>query len=163
MSQGRMPREAKILASAAEAHDIGAQYQRDGRRLVFANGCFDLLHAGHVRLLAHARSLGDALMVALNSDESVRRLKGPDRPLQGEQDRCEIMAALASVDFVVVFAEETPLELVRAVRPSVLVKGDDYSVEEVVGAKEVASWGGEVVLVPRLPGRSTTGIIASVG
>ncbi|MHB1783738.1 MAG: D-glycero-beta-D-manno-heptose 1-phosphate adenylyltransferase [Acidimicrobiales bacterium] len=151
----------KILTGSDEAHDIGEQYQLDGRRLVFANGCFDLLHAGHIRLLAHARSLGDALMVALNSDASVRKLKGEGRPIQSEQDRCEIMAALACVDYVVLFSEDTPLDLVKAVRPAVLVKGDDYRSDEVVGGTETESWGGEVVLVPRLEGRSTTSIISS--
>ena len=151
----------KILTGSDEAHDVGEQYRAEGRRLVFANGCFDLLHAGHIRLLAHARSLGDALMVALNSDASVRTLKGEGRPVQSEQDRCEIMAALACVDYVVLFSEDTPLELVNAVRPAVLVKGDDYKSDEVVGAAETESWGGQVVLVPRLEGRSTTSIISS--
>ena len=151
----------KILTGSDEAHDVGEQYRADGRRLVFANGCFDLLHAGHIRLLAHARSLGDALMVALNSDASVRKLKGEGRPVQSAQDRCEIMAALACVDYVVLFSEDTPLELVKAVRPAVLVKGDDYKSDEVVGGAETESWGGRVVLVPRLEGRSTTSIISS--
>ena len=149
----------KILADRAESADVGAQYQREGRRLVLANGCFDLLHAGHIALLRQARSAGDALMVALNTDVSVRKLKGDSRPVQSEADRCEIMAALECVDFVVLFGEETPLELIRAVRPSVLVKGDDYDVASVVGATEVQGWGGTVVLASRLEGRSTTRII----
>jgi D-beta-D-heptose 7-phosphate kinase/D-beta-D-heptose 1-phosphate adenosyltransferase len=151
----------KILAGREEAGDVGAQYQRDGRRLVLANGCFDLLHAGHIKLLRQARSAGDALMVALNTDASVRELKGDNRPVQSESDRCEIMAALECVDFVVLFGEDTPLELIRAVRPSVLVKGDDYDVDSVVGAAEVQGWGGSVVLVSRLDGRSTSRIIES--
>ncbi len=149
----------KVLADRGEASDVGAAYQREGRRLVLANGCFDLLHAGHITLLREARSAGDALMVALNTDASVRRLKGGDRPIQSEADRCEIIAALECVDFVVLFGEETPLELIMAVRPSVLVKGDDYDVDSVVGASEVEGWGGRVVLVSRLEGRSTSRII----
>ena len=149
----------KILAGRQEASDVGTQYQRDGRRLVLANGCFDLLHAGHIKLLRQARATGDALMVALNADASVRRLKGDGRPIQSETDRCEIMAALDCVDYVVLFGEETPLELIRAVRPSVLVKGDDYDIESVVGASDVQGWGGNVVLVPLLEDRSTTRII----
>ncbi len=157
----RHPDEAnpKVLAGRDEAGDVGAQYQREGRRLVLANGCFDLLHAGHIRLLRQARSAGDSLMVALNTDASVRKLKGEGRPIQSESDRCEIMAALECVDFVVLFDEETPLELIRAVRPGVLVKGDDYDVDSVVGAAEVQGWGGSVVLVSRLDGRSTSRII----
>lgn len=154
-------RSGKVLADAHEAAEIGAGYATEGRRLVFANGCFDLLHAGHIHLLQEARSLGDALMVALNSDASIRRLKGAGRPAQSEDDRCEIMAALACVDFVVLFDEDTPLDLIKTVRPAVLVKGDDYSLEAVVGASEVASWGGSVALVPLLPGRSTTRILGS--
>jgi len=151
----------KILASHQEAGQIGARYHIEGRRLVFANGCFDLLHAGHIKLLKDARSFGDALMVGLNTDESVRRLKGASRPIQSESDRCEIIAALACVDFVVLFEQDTPLELINTVRPSLLVKGDDYSVESVVGTSEIETWGGAVVLVSQLDNRSTTRIIAA--
>jgi D-beta-D-heptose 7-phosphate kinase/D-beta-D-heptose 1-phosphate adenosyltransferase len=161
VASGHDAASRKILSGYDQAHEVGEQYRAEGRRLVFANGCFDLLHAGHIRLLAQARTLGDALLVALNSDASVRALKGAGRPIQSEQDRCEIMAALGCVDFVVLFAEQTPLELIEAVRPAVIVKGDDYASDEVVGGKEAAAWGGQVVLVPRLDGRSTTSIIAS--
>lgn len=149
----------KILANRAEASEVGAQYRREGRRLVMANGCFDLLHAGHVKLLTQARQQGDALLVALNTDASVRSLKGVGRPVQSEADRCEIMAALGCVDFVVLFDEDTPLDLILAARPSVLVKGDDYDADSIVGASEVQGWGGEVVIVSRLDGRSTTRLI----
>jgi D-beta-D-heptose 7-phosphate kinase / D-beta-D-heptose 1-phosphate adenosyltransferase len=149
----------KVLANRDEAADVGAQYRREDRRLVMANGCFDLLHAGHVKLLTQARQEGDALMVALNTDASVRSLKGAGRPVQSEADRCEIMAALECVDFVVLFEEETPLNLILAVRPSVLVKGDDYDADSVVGASEMQAWGGKVVLASRLKGRSTTRLI----
>jgi D-beta-D-heptose 7-phosphate kinase/D-beta-D-heptose 1-phosphate adenosyltransferase len=160
-ADGRHQAGRKVLAGREEAGEVGAQYLLDGRRLVFANGCFDLLHAGHIKLLGEARALGDALMVALNTDKSVRRLKGEGRPVQAEADRCQIMAALACVDYVVLFDEDTPLELIQAVRPAVLVKGDDYPLDAVVGAAEVASWGGTVALVARVDGRSTTRIIES--
>jgi D-beta-D-heptose 7-phosphate kinase/D-beta-D-heptose 1-phosphate adenosyltransferase len=134
---------------------------RDRREsVVFTNGCFDLLHAGHVKLLEQARRFGDRLVVGLNTDASVRALKGPERPVVGEQDRGRVLAALASVDLVVMFAEDTPLNLIQVLRPDVLVKGQDYREDEVVGASEVTSWGGRVVLVPLLEGRSTTAMMA---
>jgi len=132
--------------------------RRRARRVVFTNGCFDLLHAGHVRFLQAACNLGDALVVGLNSDDSVRRLKGPDRPFNTLEDRAEILAALDCVDLVVPFAEDTPEELIRRVRPEVLVKGADYRDREVVGADFVRGIGGEVRLVELHPGRSTSGL-----
>jgi D-beta-D-heptose 7-phosphate kinase / D-beta-D-heptose 1-phosphate adenosyltransferase len=126
----------------------------------FTNGCFDILHAGHVALLGAARRRCDRLVVGLNTDESVARLKGPSRPVNALADRAAVLAALAAVDAVVAFGEDTPLELVRALRPDVLVKGADYSEDRVVGADLVRALGGEVVLVDLLPGRSTTGIAA---
>jgi D-beta-D-heptose 7-phosphate kinase / D-beta-D-heptose 1-phosphate adenosyltransferase len=148
----------KVLDGQAAAAAMGRQLRADGRRLVVTNGCFDLLHAGHVRLLRHARSLGDALLVAVNTDDSVRRLKGPERPRQELADRMEVLSALESVDFVVAFDEDTPAELYDAVRPDVLVKGGDYRPDEVAG-REAA---GEVVIVPLLEGRSTTALLGSV-
>lgn len=150
----------KILGNQAQAAAVGAEFAGAGRSLVLANGCFDLLHAGHLRLLQEARRQGDALLVAVNSDASVSRLKGVGRPLQTERDRCAVMAALECVDYVVVFDEDTPLELIEAVRPAVLVKGDDYRVEEIAGAREVVSWGGRVVLVERVPDLSTSSLAA---
>ncbi|TCJ15450.1 D-glycero-beta-D-manno-heptose-7-phosphate kinase [Parasulfuritortus cantonensis] len=138
-------------------------WHRDGRRVVFTNGCFDLLHAGHVGYLEQARKLGDRLVVGLNTDASVSRLKGPARPVIHEADRARVLAALEAVDAVVLFGEETPLDLILALRPDVLVKGDDYREDQVVGAAEVKSWGGSVALIPVLAGRSTTGIIAKLG
>jgi D-beta-D-heptose 7-phosphate kinase / D-beta-D-heptose 1-phosphate adenosyltransferase len=149
----------KILHDRHEAEIVGAAFAAEGRRLVLANGCFDLLHAGHVKLLQQARQSGDALMVAINSDESVRRLKGNGRPLQNGDDRSQILSSLECVDFVVEFAEDTPLELIVAVRPSLLVKGDDYKLDDVVGRDEVRSWGGTVLLVPQLEGKSTSNIV----
>lgn len=128
--------------------------------LVFTNGCFDLLHRGHASLLYRARALGDLLVVGLNSDASVRRLKGPGRPLLPERDRAWLLASLRPVDAVTVFEEDTPLELVRALRPDVLVKGADYEPEEVVGRSEVEADGGEVRLLPLEPGRSTSRLVA---
>jgi D-beta-D-heptose 7-phosphate kinase/D-beta-D-heptose 1-phosphate adenosyltransferase len=133
-----------------------------GRRVVLTNGCFDLLHAGHVHLLERARALGDVLVVALNSDESVRRLKGEGRPVVRASDRVRVLAALASVGLVLVFEEDTPLEVIRLLRPDVLVKGGDYSRDTIVGADLVESWGGEVATVPLVEGRSTTGLLSGL-
>ncbi len=130
-----------------------------GRSVVFTNGVFDLLHPGHVDVLVGARRLGGALVVGLNSDASVRRLKGPERPVRSENDRAYVLAALAAVDAVVIFHEDTPLELIRALRPDVLVKGGDYSESTIVGAADVRSWGGSVEVVPLTAGHSTTSII----
>ena len=127
--------------------------------VVFTNGVFDLLHPGHVDVLAAARSEGDALIVAVNSDASTRRLKGAERPLRPEQDRAYIVAALESVDAVVLFEEDTPLELIRLLRPDVLVKGADYSAEAIAGAGDVQSRGGRVVIVPLTAGHSSTAMI----
>ncbi|MCM0754787.1 D-glycero-beta-D-manno-heptose 1-phosphate adenylyltransferase [Desulfovibrio aminophilus] len=131
-------------------------------RLVFTNGCFDLLHPGHVDLLARARALGDGLILGLNSDDSVRRLKGPERPVVSERERAFVLAGLASVDFVVVFGEDTPLELITAVRPQVLVKGGDWPVERIVGREVVQADGGGVHSLPLLPGYSTTALIERI-
>jgi D-beta-D-heptose 7-phosphate kinase/D-beta-D-heptose 1-phosphate adenosyltransferase len=144
---------ADLLASRV------AGWRSRGEQIVFTNGCFDLLHVGHITLLEQARRMGDRLIVAVNSDCSVRRLKGAGRPLVREQDRARILAALASVDAVVVFDESTPLHLIEALRPDVLVKGGDYAKDEVVGAAEVRGWGGRVELVPLVAGCSTTSLI----
>jgi D-beta-D-heptose 7-phosphate kinase/D-beta-D-heptose 1-phosphate adenosyltransferase len=138
---------------------VGAQLREDGRRIVFANGCFDVLHAGHVALLQAARAFGDVLVVGLNTDESVQRLKGPTRPVSGLDDRVAVISALAAVDVVCAFDEDTPLELILALRPDVLVKGGDYAPEDVVGGAEAAAWGGRVEIVPLLSGRSTTRLL----
>jgi D-beta-D-heptose 7-phosphate kinase/D-beta-D-heptose 1-phosphate adenosyltransferase len=130
-----------------------------GGPVVFTNGVFDLLHPGHVDVLLGARRAGDALVVGVNSDASVRRLKGPERPVRGEAERCFVLAALSMVDAVVIFDQDTPLELIRALRPDVLVKGGDYHEGSMVGAPEVRSWGGRVVVIPLTPGHSTTSII----
>jgi D-beta-D-heptose 7-phosphate kinase/D-beta-D-heptose 1-phosphate adenosyltransferase len=133
-----------------------------GARVVFTNGCFDLLHPGHVRYLAAARALGDVLIVGLNDDASVRRLKGPGRPVLTGLERAEVLGALASVDHVVLFAEDTPLALVRALAPDVLVKGADWATEDIVGGEEVVATGGRVERIPLVPGVSTSEIIRRI-
>lgn len=129
------------------------------RKLVFTNGVFDLLHPGHIDVLLAARRHGDALLVGLNSDASVRRLKGPSRPVRTQDERAYVLAALGMVDAVAIFEQDTPLELIRALEPDVLVKGGDYTETTVVGAPEVRARGGQVVIVPLTPGHSTTAIV----
>ena len=134
---------------------------REGEaRVVFTNGCFDILHAGHVRYLAAARALGDVLILGLNSDASVRRLKGETRPVNSEADRAEDVGALASVDYVVIFGEDTAEELIAKVQPAVYAKGGDYTLETLPEARIVESYGGEVAFIPLVEGKSTTNIIA---
>ncbi len=135
---------------------------RDNKKIVFTNGCFDILHVGHLRYLQEAHSLGDYLIVGLNSDESVRRLKGPTRPIQTEQDRAEILLGLKCVDAVVIFGEDTPLKLIETVQPDVLVKGGDWKISQIVGSDFVQSRGGEVKSLPFHQGRSTTGIVEKI-
>lgn len=137
-------------------------WKRNGKTVVFANGCFDLLHPGHTRLLEQARALGDVLIVAINSDASVRELKGPGRPLVPQEERAEILGALASVDCVTVFDELTPREIIREILPDVLVKGGDWGEEEIVGRAEVEAAGGRVVRIPIVEGYSTTSLIDRV-
>lgn len=132
---------------------------RVGKKVVFTNGCFDLLHVGHVRYLNEAKSKGDILVLGLNSDESVKRLKGPTRPIQNENDRAEILANLNSIDYVCLFCEDTPLELIKKVKPDVLVKGGDWQPSQIVGSDFVMSYGGKVESLQFIEGRSTTQII----
>jgi D-beta-D-heptose 7-phosphate kinase/D-beta-D-heptose 1-phosphate adenosyltransferase len=151
--------ERKVI-TRRQAAALAADLRQRGKCVVFTNGCFDLLHVGHVLYLEQSRSLGDALIVGVNSDASVRRLKGPSRPLQPETDRTHIVASQASVDAVVVFDEDTPQELIRAIRPDVLSKGGDYKTkQDVVGWELVESWNGQVVLLDVVEGRSTSGLI----
>jgi D-beta-D-heptose 7-phosphate kinase/D-beta-D-heptose 1-phosphate adenosyltransferase len=137
-----------------------AAHRRAGRRVVFTNGVFDLIHPGHVRYLRAAKRLGDVLVVGINSDRSARRLgKGPGRPLVGERDRAEVLSALEMVDYVTIFADDTPLELIRAVQPDVLVKGGDWSIDRIVGADVVLARGGRVKSLPFASGYATTKLI----
>lgn len=147
------------LITHEEAARIAAEYRSAGRKVVFTNGCFDLLHAGHVTLLQQARDLGDILFLGLNADASIKRLKGESRPVQNEQDRASIMSGLGCVNYIVLFAEDTPIKLIEAIKPDIIVKGGDYNPDQVVGADAVKAHGGKVVIVPLLEGRSTTRII----
>jgi D-beta-D-heptose 7-phosphate kinase/D-beta-D-heptose 1-phosphate adenosyltransferase len=152
----------KVLALPALRRRLAAE-RRAGRRIVFTNGVFDLLHPGHVRYLRAARRLGDVLVVGVNSDRSVRRLeKGPDRPLVRERDRAEVLAALEMVDYVVLFGDDTPYALIKAIAPDVLVKGGDWSVERIVGADLVLARGGRVRSLRFAPGYSTTALLRRI-
>ena len=145
------------IATAAQAGAKARKVQASGGKVVFTNGCFDLLHVGHVRCLGQARELGDWLIVGVNSDESVRSLnKGPERPLVPQEQRAEVLAALAAVDMVVIFNEPTPAELIARIQPDVLVKGGDWPPEKIVGAKVVLARGGRVLSIPLVEGVSTT-------
>jgi rfaE bifunctional protein nucleotidyltransferase chain/domain len=139
-----------------------AREKRNGRRVVFTNGCFDLLHPGHIRSLEAARALGDVLIVGLNSDESVRSLKGPGRPVIAAEERAEILASLECVDSVLIFDELTPQRVVAALLPDILVKGGDWPGSQIVGREEVEAAGGKVVLIDVVPGYSTTGILKKI-
>jgi rfaE bifunctional protein nucleotidyltransferase chain/domain len=152
----------KLIPDREELRRVREHLRAQGRRLVFTNGCFDILHVGHVRYLEAARQLGDALLVAVNSDRSVRALKGAGRPLVSEGERAELLAALAVVDFVTVFDEESPRALIAEVLPDVLVKGGDYALEEIHGREEVERAGGRVVALPFVEGASTTDIIERI-
>jgi D-beta-D-heptose 7-phosphate kinase/D-beta-D-heptose 1-phosphate adenosyltransferase len=153
--------DAKVLTRedlAARA----ASWRMAGRRIVFTNGCFDLLHAGHLSLLSRAAELGDVLVLAINSDASVRRLKGPERPLVPQAERAALLAALTCVDAVTIFDEDTPLQTLQSVRPHVLVKGEDYRADQVVGREFIESIGGRVALVPLVPKKSTSALVERI-
>lgn len=152
-------RPSPKIMSAESLPALAQTLHRNGRRIVFTNGCFDLLHMGHVDLLERARALGDVLVVGLNTDESIRRLKGSQRPVQTFESRARVLAGLAAVDFVVGFADDTPIDLIQLLAPQILVKGGDYSVESVVGAEFVMSRGGRVEILPLIAGHSTTGLV----
>jgi D-beta-D-heptose 7-phosphate kinase/D-beta-D-heptose 1-phosphate adenosyltransferase len=155
----RAREKVSSLRAAAEAT---ARARRAGECVVLTNGCFDLLHVGHVRSLEQARALGDRLIVAVNGDASIRRAKGPDRPIQSARDRMEIVAALDCVDRVVGFSEDTPIRVIRALRPDVLAKGGDWSLETIVGRELLESWGGRVVRLRVVPGRRSSGLIERI-
>jgi D-beta-D-heptose 7-phosphate kinase/D-beta-D-heptose 1-phosphate adenosyltransferase len=152
----------RVILDGGELLRVRAGLRAEGRRLVFTNGCFDILHVGHVRYLAAARRLGDVLLVAVNSDRSVRVLKGEGRPVLNEAERAEMLAALSSVDFVTVFDEDSPRRLIAELLPDVLVKGGDYALEEIHGREEVEAAGGRVLALPFVEGASTTGIIERI-
>lgn len=150
------------IVSQEELLQLLGREVRGSRRIVFTNGCFDLLHPGHIRLLEDARALGDVLVVGLNSDASVRRVKGDSRPLIPERERAEVLAALAAVDFVVIFEDATPSEIIARLLPDVLVKGADWGADEIVGRAEVEGAGGRVISMPLQPGYSTTRILQKI-
>lgn len=144
------------LYTSVSAQKLANRLRNQKKKIVFTNGCFDILHAGHVDYIEKARKSGDFLIVGLNSDRSIRAIKGPDRPINCQADRIKVLSALACVDAVVIFEEETPLNLIRALKPDVLIKGADWKIRDIAGAKDVMSWGGRVKLVRLVPGRSTT-------
>lgn len=158
LSAGEAPVSAGLLGRSDIA-ELAVRWRASGLRVGFTNGCFDILHPGHLRVLRQARAQCDRLVVAINTDASVKRLKGESRPVNTEQDRAELLAGIAGVDAVTSFDEDTPAELIEAIQPDVLVKGGDYKADEIVGADTVKARGGEVVIVPLLEGRSTTSII----
>jgi rfaE bifunctional protein nucleotidyltransferase chain/domain len=136
--------------------------RKDGKKIAFTNGCFDILHVGHVRYLREAKKTADVLVLALNSDSSVRSIKGEKRPLVPESERAEVLAALEFIDFITIFPELTPLELINYLKPDILIKGGDWPEEKVVGREEVKKWGGKVVLIPEVKGKSTTNIVEKI-
>ncbi len=149
----------KILVSRRNLKVLATSWRREGVRIVFTNGVFDVIHRGHVELLEKARSWGDVLVVGLNSDASVRRLKGASRPINNQRDRARVLKALKPVDFICIFGEDTPLELIKAVRPHILVKGSEYGTGQIVGAGEVKSRGGQVKRFRMKPGYSSSVLI----
>ena len=150
------------LISRDEIPTVFTNSFRENHELVFTNGCFDILHRGHIHLLTSAKELGDKLVIGLNTDESVKILKGENRPVKDEITRAEILASLAVVDFVILFNEETPSELIQQVKPDVLVKGGDYKVEEIVGYDVVSSYGGKICTIPFLDGFSSSSLIEKI-
>ncbi|MBI3248574.1 MAG: D-glycero-beta-D-manno-heptose 1-phosphate adenylyltransferase [Deltaproteobacteria bacterium] len=152
----------KFIPSVSALRQVLGDLRQQEKKVVFTNGCFDLLHPGHIYTLTQAKAFGDVLVVGINSDASVKRLKGAARPILNEHERVAVLSALEAVDYVVLFAEDTPLELIRLVQPDVLVKGGDWSAEAIVGGAEVEEWGGTVARIPYQAGFSTTDIIARV-
>ncbi|HDQ03020.1 MAG TPA: D-glycero-beta-D-manno-heptose 1-phosphate adenylyltransferase [Deltaproteobacteria bacterium] len=136
--------------------------KREGKKIAFTNGCFDILHVGHVRYLRQAKQTADILILALNSDSSVKKIKGEKRPLVNQEERAEIVAALEFIDFVTIFDEQTPLELINLLKPDVLIKGGDWTEEQIVGREEIAQWGGKLVVIPEIKDKSTTNIVEEI-
>ena len=154
--------ESKIYHRSEDFLGVRDELRKDGRTIVFTNGCFDIIHRGHCEYLFEAQQLGDFLVVGLNSDDSVRRLKGQRRPINSFDDRAYILSSFYFVDAVVLFDEDTPLKLIEKIRPDILVKGEDYEISEIVGAEQVEQWGGKVVRIPIVDGYSTSGIIEKI-
>jgi len=150
------------ITSLQQAQDQVRQWKSEGNRIVFTNGCFDLLHPGHIDYLDRAAALGDQLIIGLNDDDSIRRLKGPSRPINPLPDRATMLAALRAVALVVPFSEDTPLKLISALMPDILVKGGDYQADDIVGAAQVRQHGGEVIVMPFIDGHSSSGLIQRI-
>lgn len=158
-----VPRSARSkILSRTRAAQVLTQARKRGEKIVFTNGCFDLVHIGHLRSLEEARAFGDRLIVAINSDASVRRLKGPARPIVPAKQRAEVMAGFECVDYVVIFGEDTPLKLICALKPHILAKGGDWKLADIVGAREVQGWGGQVKRLREIPKSRTTAIVARI-
>jgi D-beta-D-heptose 7-phosphate kinase/D-beta-D-heptose 1-phosphate adenosyltransferase len=153
---------AKKIVSWKTAQDLTQKWKSYGNRVVFTNGCFDLLHPGHISLLTQAKKAGDHLIVGLNTDSSVKRFKGPTRPIQSEAARALVLSSLSTVDLVVLFDQDGPLELIQTLTPDILVKGADYTIEQVWGAPFVQSYGGQVLLVELVEGQSTSRIVSKI-
>ncbi len=151
-----------MIATLDDFLPVLTELKREKKKLVFTNGCFDIIHAGHVSYLNKAKELGDVLIVGLNTDSSVRMLKGELRPLNSEIDRAFVLDSLKAVDFVIYFSEETPIKLISAILPDILVKGGDYKIENIVGSEEVLNNGGQVIVLPFLSGKSTSSIIDKI-
>ena len=151
----------KILDRSTLKNKLEA-LRKEGKKIAFTNGCFDILHVGHVRYLREAKKAGDILVLALNSDSSVRAIKGEERPLVSEEERAEVIAALEFIDFVTIFPELTPLELINYLKPDILIKGGDWTEDKVVGREEVKKWGGHVAIIPEVEGKSTTNIVEKI-
>jgi D-beta-D-heptose 7-phosphate kinase/D-beta-D-heptose 1-phosphate adenosyltransferase len=151
----------KILEREALRNKLEA-LRKKGKKIAFTNGCFDILHVGHVRYLREAKKTADVLVLALNSDSSVRSIKGEKRPLVSEQERAEVLAALEFIDFVTIFPELTPLELINYLKPDILIKGGDWPEEKVVGREEIKKWGGRVAIIPEIEGKSTTNVVEKI-
>lgn len=149
-----------LLINRDELSKLSAELKEAGKKIVSTNGCFDLLHVGHSRILSESKRLGDVLIVGLNSDESVKRLKGPERPINNQEDRAELLCALASVDYVSIFPEDTPVEFLRALKPDIHVKGADYKPEQLAETPVVESYGGRVEILQLVPGKSSSLILA---
>ncbi|MEE9912397.1 MAG: D-glycero-beta-D-manno-heptose 1-phosphate adenylyltransferase [Deltaproteobacteria bacterium] len=148
--------DRKILKDKLDA------LRQEGKKIAFTNGCFDILHVGHVRYLKEAKKTADILVLALNSDDSVRAIKGEKRPLVGEMERAEVLAALDCIDFVTIFSELTPLTLICYLKPDILIKGGDWPEDKVVGRDEIKTWGGHVTIIPEIAGKSTTNIVDKI-
>lgn len=150
------------VAKRMELKALGESLRLSGKQVVTTNGCFDILHVGHVRILQQARMMGDVLVVAINSDESVRKLKGPQRPINSQEDRAEVLAALSCVDFVTIFGEDTPVEVLKEIKPDIHVKGADYKPENLAETPVVESFGGRVEILQLVPGKSTTNLVSKI-